>query len=180
MLPWTFYPAFIGTGISVIGWVAVAHSQYRKQFPSTLSELASDSPENLKYYRAILWVCGPLFAVTLFGFVIQRIAHPLVIGLVSALTITSEMLLGIFTAQRNLFTAHDVISGVMGVAMILSAYLFAWSLTGSSELVELTFAIGMSLAGLLCIVDRKRYIFYELAVIFLAHLSVITIAIALG
>lgn len=178
MQTWTFYPAFVGTCISVVGWIRLARKEHLAHTPRTLSELAAEKAAALTYYRAVLWVCGPLFAATMFGFVLPRVAHPFLVGVACALTITTEMLIGFFPAQRGKLTIHDVLAGVMGVAMIASAYIFAWSLDGGYASVALALAVGMTVLGALCLADRKRYIFYELPLIFLAHFSILVAALA--
>jgi hypothetical protein len=179
MPSWTFYPAFVGTFISVVAWTYLVRKEHLTHMPRTLSELAAEKPEALKYYRTVLWICGPLFAITMFAFVLPRISHPFIIGVACALTVISEMLIGFFPAQRGKITTHDVIAGLMGISMIATAYLFAWSLTGAYANIEFTFALCMSVLGLLCLLDRKRYLFYELPLIFIAHFSILIAALAL-
>lgn len=180
MQPWTFYPAFIGTAISMVAWTYLAGKEHLSHLPRTLSELASEKQEALRYYRVVLWTCGPLFAITMFAFILPRIAHPLITGVACAIIISGEMLVGLFPAQRGKVTMHDIIAGVMGGAMIALAYLFAWNLDGSYAYIELVFALCMTLLGFLCLAHRKRYLFYELPLIFLSHFSILVAAIALA
>jgi hypothetical protein len=179
MPSWTFYPAFIGTFISVVAWTYLAQKEHLRHMPRTLSELAAEKPEALNYYRIVLWLCGPLFAITMFAFVLPRVLHPFIIGIACALTIVSEMAIGFFPAQKGKITVHDVVAGLMGVVMIITAYLFAWSLSGAYAKVEFAFGLCMSILGILCMIDRKRYLFYELPLIFIAHFSVLVAALAL-
>lgn len=180
MQVWTFYPAFIATLISIIAWTHLAHKEHLTHMPRTLSELASEKPESLRYYRIVLWVCGPLIAITAFGFVVPRIDHPLIIGVTLAVMTITEMLVGVFPAIRGKITAHDIIAATMGGAMIASAYLFAWSLGGTYAYIELVFALCMTVLAVLCLADRKRYLFYELPLIYLSHFSILTVAVALS
>lgn len=175
---WTFYPAFVGTFISVIAWTYLARKEHLSHVPRTLSELAAENPKALKYYRIVLWTCGPLFAITMFAFIVERVRHPLIIGIACALAIITETLIGLFPAQRGKVTTHDIIAGVMGAAMIASGYLFAWALKGSYAHVELVFAVCMNVLGVFCLINRKRYLFYELPLIYLSHFSVLVAALA--
>lgn len=179
MQSWTFYSAFIGTSISIVAWTYLALKEHLTHIPRTLSELASEKPQALRYYRIVLWTCGPLFAVTTLGFIVPRVAYTVPVGIACGLTIMAELLVGVFPAQRGRITIHDIIAGVMGLSMIASAYLFAWSLHGFYTNAEMVFTIFMTLLALLCLIDRKRYLFYELPFIFLAHFSVLIAAIAL-
>lgn len=178
MLSWTFYPAFVGTLISVMAWTYLARKEHLAHIPRTLSELAAEKPEALKYYRIVLWVCGPLFAITMFGFIVERIAHPFIVSISCGLAIATEMTIGFFPAQRGRITIHDIIAAVMGAAMIGSAYVFAWSLRGGYIAIELAFAVSMSILGIFCIIDRKRYLFYELPLIYISHFSILVAAFA--
>lgn len=179
MPPWTFYPAFLGTGISIVAWTYLARREHLTHMPRTLSELSSEKPEALRYYRIVLWTCGPMFAITSLFFITPRVEHVIFVGVASALAFLAEMAVGIFPAQRGKVTVHDVIAAVMGFAMVTSAYLFAWNLEGSYRVVELGFAVVMSTLGLLTLIDRPRYLFYELPFIYLAHFSVLIAALAL-
>jgi hypothetical protein len=179
MSQWTFYPAFFGTFISIISWTYLTKKEHLKHIPRTLSEIASEKPESLRYYRIILWVCGPLFALTTLLYIVPRIANPVFVGLVSSITILSEMLLGIFTAKRGKVTIHDLIANLMGLMMIASAFVFALGLKGTYRYTESGVGLTLSILAILTIVDSRRYIFYELPFIYLAHISVLVAAIAL-
>ncbi|HSW74600.1 MAG TPA: hypothetical protein VLG16_01890 [Candidatus Saccharimonadales bacterium] len=179
MPPLVFYPAFIGTFISVVAWTYLAYKEHLPHLPRTLSELAAEKAETLRYYRTILWVCGPLFAVTLYLFIVPRIASSLLAGVIGSFTIIPELLIGYFPAKRGKITAHDIIAGTMGAGMITLAYMFAWDLYGLYSLTELVLAIVISALGILCIANRKRYLFYELPLIYLPHFSILVAALAL-
>ncbi|MEJ0073615.1 MAG: hypothetical protein WDN27_06130 [Candidatus Saccharibacteria bacterium] len=178
-MSWTFFPAFIGTLISIGAWTYLARREHIAHVPRTLSELASEKPEALKYYRIVLWVCGPLFAVTTLFFIVPRIENQIAVGAACALTVLAELLIGIYPAQRGKITTHDLIAGLMGAAMLASAYLFAFSLGAIYSHIEISFAIIMTILAALTILDRKRYLFYELPFIFIAHGSILVAALAL-
>lgn len=179
-MPWTFYPAFLGTAISIIAWTYFARREHITHIPRTLSELAAERPDALRYYRVVLWICGPLIAVTAFGFILIRIDHPVIVGIALAVMVITEMLVGVFPAQRGRLTLHDIIAAAMGGSMIILAYLFALSLDGVYVYLELGFALCMTILAILCLSDRKRYLFYELSLIYLSHFSILTAALALS
>jgi len=147
--------------------------------PRTLSELASETLNGMRYYRIVLWVCGPLFGITLFAFILPKISNQAIIGVTSLTVILTEMLVGVFPAKRGVFTRHDVIAGLMGLSMIALTYFFAWSLNDMFARIELLLAISMCIVAVCCFIDRKRFLFYELTLIFLSHLSIIIAALAL-
>lgn len=179
MLPWTFYPAFLGTFISVIAWTYLARREHLAHMPRTLSELSWEKPEALRYYRVILWTCGPMFAIMSLFFIVPRIEHAVIVAIVSTFMVISEMAVGIFPAQRGKITIHDIIAAIMGFAMISCAFLFAWSLGGGYRYVELVFATIASVLGALTLADRPHYLFYELPFIYIGHFSVLAAALAL-
>jgi hypothetical protein len=180
MQSWTFYPAFVATLISIAGWTYFARREHISHMPRTLSELASESSNGLRYYRVVLWICGPLFAITVFAFISPRTSYSVVIVTAAALMIMTEMLVGVFPAQRGKITNHDIIAGAMGSSMIGLAYLFAWKLDGVFALAELILAVVMCVLAACCVIDRKRYLFYELPLIYLSHFSILVAAIALS
>lgn len=179
-MTWTFYPAFIGTAISVVAWTYFAWREHVTHMPRTLSELASEQPEGMQYYRTVLWTCGPLFGITTLFYITPRVDNPIPIAIASAVMVSAEMLAGIYPARRGKVTAHDIIAGIMGFAMTLLAFLFVWSLDGSYSYVELGFAAVMSILAICTMLDRKRYLFYELPFIYLSHFSVLAAALALA
>jgi len=179
MTNWAFYPAFVGTFISIVAWAYLAYKEHLSHLPRTLSELAAEKIEALRYYRTVLWTCGPLFAITTLLFIVPRITHPVLVATACATIVTTEMVVGVFPAQRGRITAHDIIAAVMGFAMTAAAYLFAWNLSGNYRVTELTFAILLTILAALTNLDRRRYLFYELPFIFLSHFSILVAALAL-
>jgi hypothetical protein len=67
----------------------------------------------------------------------------------------------------------------MAVGMVLMAYAFAISLTGVYSEIEVYISVAMSLLGIMTFVDKSRFIIYELAFIFMSHVSILVAALAL-
>jgi len=63
--------------------------------------------------------------------------------------------------------------------MLVLAFIFWRSLQGTSALLELAIVLAMLFAAFLTLVDKKRFIIYELTFIYLNHLSIIVAALAL-
>lgn len=179
MQPWAFYLAFVGTFISMVCWTYFVLREYVPSNPMNLSELASLKPAALRYYRTVLWICGPLFAITFFGFIIPRISHPLAIGIVGSCIFLPEILIGFYPVKIRKISAHDYIAAVMGAAMITVAYLFAAYLTPYYSHIELVFAVIMSILGVFFILGKRRHVQFELPIIYLSHFSILVAALAL-
>lgn len=138
----SFYPVFVGTFISVIGWLYLLRSKYRRSSPRTLSELAVDEGK-LTYFRIVIWVCGLLFAITLILFISPRIKLAFLAYTGSFGLVLSEMLAGVFPARGKFDLLHNVLSYTMGLCMFFLAIIYAFSLSGSYAIIESIFAITM-------------------------------------
>ncbi len=178
-MQWTFYPAFLGTFLSVVGWCYMARNEHDKANPLTLSELGAARQSTLKYFRSVLWICGPQFAITMFFFIVPRISHELLFTISWSITFLCEMLVGVFPAKGKTLLVHEAIGLTMSAGMLLMAYLFCWSLHGIFLHIEVAFALIMS--GLIAFFafNRHNRLFYELAFIFLSHFTILVAAVAL-
>jgi hypothetical protein len=179
MQPWAFYPAFLGTFISLIGWCYLAVREHDRLNPLTLSEVAATRPDTLQYFRIVLWTCGPLFALTMYFFVVPRIAHGEAIAIAWSLALFGEIVLGIFPASGKTFRLHSVLGIVMAFSMLLLTYAFWWAVPGILKHVEMILALCMSLLIILFTVNRKNILFHELLFIFMSHFSILVATIAL-
>ena len=179
MTQWTFYPAFVGTFISIVGWCYFVYYEHNKVNLKTLSELGAASRSTLTYFRAILWVCGPLFAITMFFFVLPRINHAYFQVVAYGITFVCEILLGVFPAISKTRRLHAVLAFLMAAGMLAMAYLFSFSFHGAYMRVQVLLALMMSILALSTLLNRKNFIFYELPFIFLAHVTILITALAL-
>lgn len=178
MTSWTFYPVFVGAFLSFVGWMYLILNKHDRTRPRTLSELAADE-HALGYFRAVLWICGTLFAITLFWFITPNIRWSILTLIIGVCVIGCEMLLGVFPARGRYDALHNTLSYFMGFTMGLLALVFALSFTGVYLLIESLFTCLIAILGGAAMVDRKRFIYYEMPFIFLSHLSIVVAALAL-
>lgn len=68
----------------------------------------------------------------------------------------------------------------MSVGMLATVFLFAIDFRGNFAIAETVLTAIMSMLGVLTVLDRKRFVFYELSFIFLSHASILIAVFALG
>jgi len=102
MATWTFYPAFIGTFLSVTLLSYLAWKEHNPEKPRTLSMLAAEKRQLLAFFRAVLWICGTLFSITVFFYIVPRIANGPYITSAWIIGYMSEVLLGVFSAKGSI------------------------------------------------------------------------------
>jgi len=179
MRPLTFYPAFFATLLSVVCLSYLARKEHIPDNPQTLSMMAANRLQALRYFQVVLWVCGTLFAITMYFYLIPRISYSAPQAAAWSLTYFSEMLLAAIPASGKNIKLHNILSFGMGLGMLGSAYLFVISLDGIYAGLELLISAAMTALGLATFFDRKRFIFYELPFIYLAHISILIALMAL-
>lgn len=178
MFNWALYPAFIGTFLSIAGWIYLVANHHDRTQPRTLSELAAQEGK-LGYFRLVIWVCGVLFALTLFLFIAPKLHYELFSTISAAAVIVCEMLLGTFPASGRTVAAHNILAYAMSIAMGCLSLAYALHLPQPYAGVEAIFTMCIAMLGALAVFDRKRIIFYELPFIFLSHFSMVVAALAL-
>ena len=160
MLALTFYPAFLGTFLSITCLTYLAWREYNPVLPRTLSELAADRKQTLKYFRIVLWMCGTLFAITMFFFVVPRVHYGFMQLLAWVLYYGDELLLAVIPARGSVeIRLHNAFGYAMSAGMLATAILFVVNLHGITSVIELGITGVMSALGILTFVDRKRFIF---------------------
>lgn len=175
---WAFYPVFIGTIISMVGWVHFVKQKYDKS-PKTLSELAATDAENIRYFRTILWICGPLFGLTALFFMASRINNAVLVYLWAAIVIL-EILVGVFPPiNKPKKLLHEIIAYSMAFLMFCAGILVAVRLDRIAALLEWLLVGCMIFFAIGGYFHRTRYIYYELGFIFSSHLTLVVAAIAL-
>lgn len=178
MQSWAFYPAFLGAFLSVLGWLYLAVNKHDHTNPRTLSILAAEEGK-LGYFRAVIWVCGTLFALTLFLYITPKLHAWPFATISAACMIIGEMLLGVFPASGRTIKAHNILGYAMSIAMACLALSYALRLHGQYADTEVAFTISIAILGALAVFDRKHFIYYELPFIFLSHFSILVAALAL-
>lgn len=177
-MSWTFYPAFLATGISIIGLSRIAYTHHDKNQPRTLSQLAVAEQKLLYSFRNILIICGLLFAVTFYRFILPRTSGQLLAFSVGTLLFAGELLTAVLPAQGNVLRLHEATSRVMAFGMLSLGFAFCIKTAGIYSVIELIFTFGMAALGLLTFLDKQRFIFYELPFIFTSHFSILVAALA--
>lgn len=176
MLSWTFYAVFVGTIVSVISLTRVALQNYTHESPRTLSELAAAEDALLRRFRNILLFCGILFAITLFGFIVPQTSQSLFVVIFGVLMIGGELLLALVPARGKTSSMHLVLAQIMAVGMLGLSLTLSIALAGVFSLLVVILAVCMAIFALLTVVDKKRFILYELSFIFSSHFSIIIAA----
>ncbi len=174
------YPAFIATAISMFELSRLTLVNHNKEQPRTLSALAVTEPKVLSRFRNILLLCGILFAITMFGFYAPFSNYVLPAIFFSGLMIGGEVTTAIVPASGKTVRLHRISAKVMALGMFGLAYLFYFDTTGTYAQVELYIALIMTLLVPLTFLDKKRFVFYELAFIFLSHVSILIAVLAVS
>ncbi|HSX07975.1 MAG TPA: hypothetical protein VLG11_03715 [Candidatus Saccharimonadales bacterium] len=177
MKDWTFYPVFIASVVSVIGLTHIAFAKISPK-PRTLSELAAAEQTLLARFRNVLLFCGTLFAITVFWFIIPRIAAHAIVAFFGSLMIGGELLAAIIPARHKTIFVHNFMAQTMALGMLGLAFSFWFSLPRYNG-PEMLLAIGMCVAGGLTFLDKKYYLQYELGFIYASHCTVALAALAL-
>ena len=175
MPEWAFYPVFIGTFLSIVLWTRFVVREHSIGVRITLSELGAQ--RNANYFRFVLWLCGPLFGLTMLFYIFPKLDSPLVSSLLTV-TVLLELLVGVYLPvnKRDRFL-HECIAYSMGALMFISTVgltlvlpKLAW-LEGSFVILLLLCMTGM-------LVNRRHFIFYEVSFIFISHFSMVVATIA--
>lgn len=175
----TFYAAFLATALSVVSLSWIAVKEYSRHQPRTLSELVAAQEHLLRRFRLTLVVCGTLFAVTVYGYLVPRINDSVLLLATWTLTYLGNLLAAALPARARTAKHHYFSAQAMAVGMLLTAFVFTSNLSGVYSEIELYISVAMSLLGIMTFVDKSRFIIYELLFIFLSHVSILVAALAL-
>jgi hypothetical protein len=178
MTHWTFYPVFVATIVSIFGLTRLALRNHDPAYPRTLSQLAAAEQALLVRFRSILLFCGVLFATTVFGFIVPRVDYAWLVALFGALMIGGELLAAVVPARGNTVRVHSSAAQVMAIGMLGLPFLFWFGLPGVYSSLELALGLAMSLLAVLTLVDKRRFVAYELVFIFASHFSILIAALA--
>lgn len=165
--------ATLATLISVTGLsrIAVAHHDARN--PSTLSELAVAETTILRKFRWILFVCGALFGVAIFIYAPSQEPHAGFLLLFNMLMVGGEFIVAALPAKDKTRMPHQLAAQVMAFGMLGLAVIFLQTVDDHRQLPALLALIVMAMAAILTLVDKRRYLTYELAFIYSSHLSIL-------
>jgi hypothetical protein len=180
MLPLSFYAAFVGTIISVVGWAYLARKKHNHDQPLPLSYLFISSRRALIFSRVMLWVCGLLFAITLYFFIAPRIPHGSYVLISWSIALLCEVMVGIFPASGKTEPLHNIIAFIMGFGFLVLAVVFSLNLSGLYSTTESILTAAMVVLGALGVIYYKtRFLFFELPYIWVSHITVLVAALAL-
>jgi hypothetical protein len=168
-----YYLALVGTIISIVGLTRIAYIFHDVIHPKTLSELAASEEHLLRKFQLILVICGFLFALTIFGYIVFYVKHTELIILFGTLMVGGEFVAALMPAGGKFNKIHLIMAYIMAMGMLGLAVLFAINLKGVTQISVIVCFICMLLSAFLTVVDKHRYIFYELIFIFSSHFSIL-------
>lgn len=170
---WTVYLSLLATTISITGLTLIAYREHDHEQPRTLSELAAAQDHLLRRFRIILWVCGTLFAIVMYGYVVPHSTLPPLIFIAWTMVIVGELLVSFLPAREKTRRSHEISAQCMALGMGASAFLFLANLSGVYLAIELGIAFSMGLLAVATFIDPRRFIFYELLFLYLSHTSIV-------
>ena len=174
-----FYSAFVGTLLSVVLLTNLARIEHDPLKPRTLSQLASQSIKLINRFRLTLLICGSLFAVTMYFLIIPAAKKPMPLLFSWSIYYLSVLLLALFPDRSGVQKIlHNIFAYLMGITMLITVALLISVVSGTYRLAEIGILLAMCSLSLLTIIDKKRFIFYELPFIYLSHLSILAAAIS--
>lgn len=155
----------LGTILSVAGWLSFVWAYGGRDTALTLSELATRSPWQRLHYRTVLWLCGALF---LFAALVST-GFGQVTLIFWVMMVIFEMMAGVILPTNEVRTRiHLFFAYGMGVFMLAAGVSFAidvWTVWLLILAMVASFVLGLT--------DRGRLLYYEMAFIFLSHLTFI-------
>lgn len=178
-MPLSFYTVFIGTILSIVSLSYLAIKEYKSGESRTLSELGGLHDQALQQFRAILWICGTLFTITMLFFIAPRLQSPFMYVIWLA-TYACEVLLGIFPAHKGIKgKLHNIFAFTMAAGFLITSIYFTLRLDGIYQTIMWVILVIFTILALLALADKKRFLFYELAFIYLSHISICVAALSL-
>lgn len=173
-----FLAAWLATIGSMVKLTTIAVRYHDRQHPKSLSELALAEDRALLLFRKVLFICASLFSVTIYGFIGPRLDNPLPSVVAWTVVYIGIMCVAVLPARGGTFMPHVAAAQTMGAGMLALALCFWLTVGGGFGRVELLLAFCMAILGLLTYIDRRRFIFYELAFIYLNHITIVVAALA--
>ena len=136
----------------------------------TLSELGTR--RNARYFRLVLWICGPLFGITIVYYLTPKITDLWITFSLIAVVIC-EIFTGIFLPRsRTGIVLHGIAAYGMAVCMLLGAVGLALSVPSFAWIVWVLTGV-MLVCATMATMKHGKFLFYELMFIFLSHASIV-------
>ncbi len=178
-----YYPAFAAAVLGTIGSIAAIADliiRYHDKFnPVSVSELAAAEERLLSRFRVGLFICGSLFAISMYGLVLQRIDRAPLVFAAYTISYLSILLAALLPARGVTHRLHVRAGQTMGISMLILAWLFATNIHGAYGKIEFVLAATMTALTAITYLDRKRFAYYELSYLALNHLTIVIACIAL-
>lgn len=171
----TAYCAFVGTAISILGWSLLVRRHHDRLNPTTPSKLAAARKHTLWYFRFMLWICTPLFFISVWFYLVPRYTHQSFHKLALGLTLVGGLLLAVFpaTPHSKSIKAHNLFAAAMGLGVYLLTLLYAIVLPKPYRYAEFVLACVLLMLGVVSGFRMRSFIFYELAFIWFSHSSIL-------
>lgn len=163
----------LATVTSIASLSRLAYIWHDAAAPKSLSELAAVQDRLLNHFQKVLWTCGTLFAVAVYGAIAPNFIHGVWLSIAWTVTYLGDVLLAAVPMRGKTVLLHTLYAQAMALGMWGMAWVFFWGFTGWFKVVALGIVIAMMLLALLTFADKRRYIFYELAFLYLSHVSII-------
>ena len=171
--------ALLATVGSMIELTKIATRNHNTLNPKPLSELAAAEARILDRFRGVLIACGALFSLSIYGFIGPQLPHGLPIVLAWTWTFLNILLVAILPMRGRTYRVHIIAAQLMGLGMLIMAYIFWKSIEGVYADVELIIALAMTILAASTYVDARRYIVYELAFIYFFNFTIVTAVLSL-
>lgn len=155
----------------------IAASTRSRTAPKSLSERAALEDILLVRFRKTLLVCSTLFALSIYFFIAPAAEHPWWIAAAWTLEYAGVIIAALLPAKGKTFYPHVAAAQCMGAGMLLLAFAFWQNTTGIGSVLQLSLALAMTVFAILIYTDKRRYIFHELAFIYLSHFTIVLAAL---
>lgn len=177
---WLTVPAYIATGLSIFGITPIMIAGLKKSVGPSLCEMAAKVNPSLWYFRAVVWTCGVLFAITMYALVVPGSSLPIIVGIFWTAELIGNMMIAAIPARPATMKLHLVFAQTLGYSMLALAYTFASTLSGWTGHACWAIAIVMTVIGAMTYIDRTRYSFYQAPFIYLSHVTILLAAVSLS
>jgi hypothetical protein len=176
----TFYAAFLATFLAITILTFLAWREHNPELPRSFSGIAAQTKRLVNWFRVVTVVVSTLFAITMYFFIIPKIPYGTALFVVWTIGYVSDQLLALFpergTIERQL---HSFFAYTLAATFLMISVIFVFSFSGGFRVLQIGTLVGMLILAALTRLDKKRFIFYELAFIYLSHFSILVAAIAL-
>ena len=174
-----FVSAILGMAISLSALTNLLVKNHDKLNPKSLSELAAAEDKLLRQFRVGLFICGSLFAISMYFLVLPRMDEPIPLLTVYSISYLSILLAALLPARSTTLKFHIFAGRIMGISMLMLSYLFAYGVHGVFGRIEILLAIFMTSLAAVTYMDKKHFAYYEIAYLGLNHLTIVIACISL-